>query len=210
VPETKSHFQLSFTARQAMLVFVGLWLALGVAFFLGVMTGLSGRRVAAASAEATPAARPEAEATLTPVAVAENRATPETVRTTSPPIAFPKPVLGTEPTAVPGLQLFEDSGGPEPTPARRGAKPAAAVTAPPSGEFWVQVASVRSEKEAKAVRERLSRRGHHVSVSPASGPKGTLFRVRVGPFSSRERAAKIAADLSRQEKLQTWIVPAGK
>lgn len=193
-----------------MVVFVGLWLALGVAFFLGVMTGISGRRVAASS-EVTPAEHPaEAQATLTPVAVAENRVTPEAARAPSPLIAFPKPVLGNEPTAVPGLQLFEDSGGPEPTPARRAGKPAAAVTAPPSGEFWVQVASVRSEKEAKAVRERLSRRGHHVSVSPASGPKGTLFRVRVGPFLSRERAAKVAADLSRQEKLQTWIVPAGK
>jgi DedD protein len=209
VPEPQSHFQLSFTARQALLLFVCLFLALGVAYFLGVMTGLAGRSTESVAATAAPTAPPVSEPTEAPAAVAAVRPTPEGRRTSQPAVAFPKPVLGTEPT-TPSLQLFEDRGGAAPTPAPRAAKATSVPAAAPSGEFWVQVVSVSSEKEARAVSQRLSRRGHHVSVSAAVGPKGTVYRVRAGPFRSREQAGKIAEQLSLEERVQTWIVPAGK
>jgi DedD protein len=205
VPEPQSHFQLSFTARQAMLLFVGLLLALGVAYFLGVMTGFSGSEHAAA----VPTRVPTEEPAETPTA-ARAVASPEVRRTVTPGVAFPKPVLGTEPTSPPGLQLFEDRGGEEPTPAQRITPPTVVPSPAPGGDFWVQVLALSSEKEAKAAKERISRHGHHVVISQAPGPRGTVYRVRVGPFRSREQAAKTADQLSRDEKVHALVVPAGK
>lgn len=191
-----------------MVLFVGLLLALGIAYFLGVMTGMAGRENEALAV--TPAPSPEPTAP-SPAASAPNP-TPDSNRAALPPVTFPKPVLGTEPTVPPALQMFEDRGGEEPTPVKRAAKttpvPVPSVSA--SGEIWVQVFSVSSEKEARSAKQRLTKRGNHVSVSPASGPKGTVYRVRVGPFATRDLAAKAAEQLSREEKVQAWIVPAGK
>ena len=41
--DPRTHYQVSFTAKQAMSLFVGLLFALGLAYFFGLMTGLSGR-----------------------------------------------------------------------------------------------------------------------------------------------------------------------
>ena len=195
-----------------MVLFVGLLLALGVAYFLGVMTGMTGRETTAAAVP--PIVSPEP----TQARAAAREASParESNRAGAlPAVTFPKPVLGlgTEPTAPPTLQLFEDRGGVEPTPVKRAAvkaTPPPPVGAPAAGELWVQVVSVSSAKEAKTASERLKRRGHSAAVSPAPGPRGMVYRVRVGPFHSREQAAKAAQQLSQEEKVETWIVPAGK
>ena len=193
-----------------MVLFVGLLLALGVAYFLGVMTGMTGRETTAAAV--APIVSPEP--TEKRAAAREASPAPESNRAAAvPAVTFPKPVLGlgTEPTAPPTLQLFEDRGGVEPTPVKRAALKA--TTPPPvpaAGELWVQVVSVSSAKEANAASERLKRRGHSAAVSPAPGPRGMVYRVRVGPFHSREQAAKAAQQLSQEEKVETWIVPAGK
>ena len=191
-----------------MVLFVGLLLALGIAYFLGVMTGMAGRENEALAV--TPAPSPEPAAPSS--AASAPNPTPDSSRAALPPVTFPKPVLGTEPTTPPTLQMFDDRGSEEPTPVKRAAKttpvPVPSMSAP--GELWVQVLSVSSEKEARAAKQRLTKRGHRVSVSPAAGPKGTVYRVRVGPFATRDLAAKAAEQLSREEKVQAWIVPAGK
>ena len=53
--EPRTHYQISLTARQAVGLFVGLLLSLGLAFFFGLMTGLSGREKASAGPVRTPA-----------------------------------------------------------------------------------------------------------------------------------------------------------
>jgi len=192
-----------------MVLFVGLLLALGIAYFLGVMPGMDKRESEALAV--TPAPSPEPTASSS--AASAPNPTPESNRAALPPVTFPKPVLGTEPTTPPTLQMFDDRGGVEPTPVKRAAAkttpgPVPSVSA--SGELWVQVFSVSSEKEARSAKQRLAKRGHRVSVSPAAGPKGTVYRVRVGPFATRDLASKAAEQLSREEKVQAWIVPAGK
>jgi DedD protein len=192
-----------------MVLFVGLLLALGIAYFLGVMTGMAGRENEALAV--TPAPSPEPTAPSS--AASTPNPTPESNRAALPPVTFPKPVLGTEPTTPPTLQMFDDRGGEEPTPVKRAAAKTTPVPVPSvsaAGDLWVQVFSVSSEKEARSAKQRLAKRGHHVSVSPASGPKGTVYRVRVGPFATRDLATKAAEQLSREEKVQAWIVPAGK
>ncbi|HEY6051880.1 MAG TPA: SPOR domain-containing protein, partial [Thermoanaerobaculia bacterium] len=117
---------------------------------------------------------------------------------------------------TPGLQLFDD--GPpaaRPTaapaaPALRPKAPAARPAEPPAAAFWVQALSANSEKEAHAKRDRLASHGFPSTVVPGPGPHGRVYRVRVGPFSSREEAQKAASRLKAREKLEPWIVPPGK
>ena len=68
-----------------------------------------------------------------------------------------------------------------------------------------------SEREAKSRRNFLSGRGYRAVVSSSHGPKGpVLYRVRVGPYASREEASRAAEGLERKEKARTWIVPPGE
>ena len=212
MPEPQTHYQLSFTARQALTLFVGLLLLLGVAYFLGLMTGLAGRE-APKTAAVAPTAIPERSESPRVAAAAPTPIRPiRTASSTIPP--FPKPVLGREPTSAPNLQFFEDRAESEaaasvsPT-----ARPAQGKTPAPvaiAGDFWVQVLSVSSEREARSRRDKLIRRGYRARVLPAEGPRGTVFRVRVGPYGTREEAARASGRLSQEERVQTWIVPASK
>jgi len=190
-------------------LFVGVLLALGVAYFLGVMTGLAGREpeeaVAAAPAEATAASR---DTFPRPVLGVQPGARPRE-RVLLPPDAGggrAEGASGTGGRAAPrSVQLFEDraegEGSGDSSPAGR------PQTASAAG-FWVQVISLSSEREALSRSSRLSSRGYRATVSPASGPRGTVYRVRVGPYRTREEAARAAERLSVEEKAETWIVPA--
>ena len=58
--------------------------------------------------------------------------------------------------------------------------------------------------------EHVVARAVHAQVVAASGPRGRVFRVRVGPFRSEEEAGRTAERLRRQEQItQTWIVREG-
>ncbi len=66
----------------------------------------------------------------------------------------------------------------------------------PSATFTIQVGSFADERNATALRERLGTRFGDVRIVPAVTPSGSFFRVRVGTFTQRERAAKRARDLA--------------
>ncbi len=222
--EPRTHYQISLTARQAVGLFVGMLAALGVAYFFGVRTGLSGRDSAApettaALAEPTPSdplALPPIE-TAVPTARASlgsrTELAGEALATTPPPAEAPAPAT---------LQPFDDgsssdessplneaSPGKAPMPADY---PRATPAAAP-GKYWVQVASLTSRDEAGSLSNRLTRRGFPSQLLTAPGPqgKGRVFRVRVGPYKSEAEATRIADRLVRQEKLKgPWVVPDGK
>jgi DedD protein len=235
VEEPRTHYQLSFTAKQALLLFVLLTGALGVAYFLGVMTGLSGRR---------PAAEQVAAAGPTPTATPEALEFPRAVRGVSPgkgaaessgkgagasaPSAPPATPTSSAPsstslasgspgfTPTPGIQLFDDgppatrSAASTPAPAPSRGKTTAAPHVADASAFWVQALSANSEKEAHARRDRLAAHGFPSAVVPGPGPHGRVYRVRVGPFGTREEAQHAASRLKAREKLEPWIVPPGK
>jgi DedD protein len=213
VADPQTHYQLSFTTRQAVALFVGVLVTLGLAYFLGLMTGVAGR-VPKLAAEPAPAPAPSpAEA----IAAAEQPTPIRPPRKSASVPAFPKPVLGTEPTAAPSLQFFEDRAEtPAAQPQRtsppratqpRSAPPASTVSA---GDFWVQVLSLSSEPEARARRDKLIHRGYRARVELAQAPKGTVYRVRVGPYARRDEAERASERLSKEEKVKTWIAPSGK
>jgi DedD protein len=205
--EPRTHYQVSFTAKQALSLFVGLLVALALAYFFGLMTGLSGHepREAAGAPSETPAAAGERAGPAAPG--------------TGEHIVFPAPVTGVaveKPPAGPPakVQVFEDGEGGAPAgraaPAATRSPPrasAAKAESPTSGGFRVQIVSVSSRAEADAEAARLSRRGFSARVEPGTGPKGTIYRVRVGPFSSREDAERASQRLAAEGRRDTWIVP---
>ncbi len=210
--EPRTHYQVSFTSRQAVALFVVLVVALAGSYFLGLLTGLSGRRDRAtetAAAGVTPSPEPAFPAPVlgVPARGAAARRTP-TRRPTEGPTA----------AATSGFQLFEDRPSSEPTRAPASAKPAAAKAAPTKAPsrpaeasgFWVQVDSLSSKEQAESKRRGLASAGFKATVVPGSGPKGAVYRVRVGPYATREEADRAAAKVEAKVKVKPWVVPPGQ
>jgi cell division septation protein DedD len=187
-----------------MVFFVICLLALGLSYFFGLMTGLSSRRApktAAIPTVATPTL--PAEPAPTPARTQSAGSVPSLTR-----IAEGGGDAAFAPTAPAVLQAFEDRGTEEPTPGPTAA--AARPAAPGTAGIWIQVASLTARREADALVTRLSRRGYHAQVAPTPGPKGQLYRVRVGPYRNEEDARRGADKLRRMEKIgEPWIVRDG-
>jgi len=88
------------------------------------------------------------------------------------------------------------------TDAKPGPSLPAAPLEPPSGQtldsgFNVQVASPATEQEAEDLARILKNMGYPVlpTTSPPSGPQRKLFRVRVGPYRTREEAQQVISRL---------------
>jgi cell division septation protein DedD len=82
-----------------------------------------------------------------------------------------------------------------------------AATAPePSGQgFAVQIAALNVRSEADAIAKRLSSKGYAAYVmTPANGTP-SVFRVRVGKFTTRREAETIAARLQKEEQFKPWV-----
>ena len=211
MPEPRTHYQVSFTSRQAVLLFVVVLASLAGAYFLGLMTGISGRQPAESAAAAAPVAAPEPTA-QPEKAIRGAAVSSPAAASTAPPEGGggPTAIAAREPTAGGGLQFFEDRaeepGKTAPAPA---AKPPAGA-APSSEGFWVQTLSTTSQKEADARRAALASHGFRAKVFPAATTRGPrLYRVRVGPYPSRDEASRAADTLTSREKVKTWIVPPG-
>ena len=205
----RTHYQVSFTSKQALSLFVGLLAALALAYFFGLMTGLSGNNAAEPVAAASPTPAPE-EAPAAAVGTGERGAFPIPVTAAVPPAAAAAAAHAPAPSTV---QVFEDGDGGAPVRPTFRAPAAAASTVPrgaSNGSFRVQVISVSSRAEAEAEAKKLSRAGFSARVEPGSGSKGPIFRVRVGPFATREEAVRAKERLAAEGRRDTWIVPAGQ
>ncbi|MEO8752766.1 MAG: SPOR domain-containing protein [Casimicrobiaceae bacterium] len=108
-------------------------------------------------------------------------AAPAPTPAATPPVAMPAAAPAATPSAPPA-----------PAPA---ASAAASTTNPPaSGEhalsgFSVQLAAFSDAYGANALTNKLKKAGFPAYTEPLTTAKGTLWRVRVGPFPSREAAA---------------------
>jgi len=210
-PEPRTHYQVSFTSRQAVLLFVVVLVSLAGAYFLGLLTGLAGRQPGDAVAAVEPTAAPAGAAPATVPYTTPALSTPARGGTPAGEAPARPPALAArEPGTAGGLQFFEESEeAPETTPAIAARKAAAPVGA--AGGWWVQILATSSEREARARRTALSARGYRAAVETARGQKGpTQYRGRVGPYPSRDEAARAKDTLARNEKANPWIVPPGR
>ncbi|HET7729732.1 MAG TPA: SPOR domain-containing protein [Usitatibacter sp.] len=92
--------------------------------------------------------------------------------------------------------------GPQPPPAATAsAKPGSspATPKPHSGEvYWLQAGAFSEEREADNLKARIALTGLEATVKPVSIPeKGTLYRVRLGPYQSLDDANRFKVTLSQ-------------
>jgi len=143
--------------------------------------------------EPAPSASPSEKTTAAPPA----RSTASTTDATKAVRADAKSTAPATPPAPPPVAA--------PSPK---AAPAVEPQAPPHDGFAVQLAAFADDKGANALAGRLKKSGYAAYTEPLKTSKGTLWRVRVGPYPSRE-AAVAARDKLKTEG-QSGIVAAVK
>ena len=91
-------------------------------------------------------------------------------------------------------------------PAASKAAAKAAATAPepspsaePRNRLWLQVGAYVNRQDAESQRARFAVLGYEAQIQSADVPdKGTVHRVRVGPYRDPDEAGKVRGDLARQ------------
>jgi len=82
------------------------------------------------------------------------------------------------------------------------AEPAASSAA---GSVVIQVFSSAEKDQAERIRDRLVRGGQKAYLSPVQVANRTMYRVRIGPFENRDKANKVADQVRKGFKLDTWV-----
>jgi len=141
------------------------------------------------STEAEPAEPPKVEAAKT-----------EPSKVEAPPAPAPSAESAPKPAT---LATAAPKAAPAPAPT-----PAPAPREPAAGEFSVQLAAFSDDKGANSLANKLKKAGYPAYTEPLSTSRGTLWRVRVGPYTSRDSA------VASREKLKgegySGIVAAAK
>ena len=75
------------------------------------------------------------------------------------------------------------------------------------GRYTLQVISYRDSNEARVFASALRKRGHaaYVATGTVEG-RGTHWRVRIGPFDTRQQAQGYRTTFEREEGMNTFIV----
>ncbi len=72
-------------------------------------------------------------------------------------------------------------------------------SAEPRGRLWLQVGAYANKQDADNQRARFAVLGYEARIESTDIPdKGTIHRVRVGPYRDPEEAARVRGDLARQ------------
>jgi cell division protein FtsN len=91
------------------------------------------------------------------------------------------------------------------------AKSAAAEPSPsaePRNKLWLQVGAYVNRQDAENQRARFAVLGYEAQIQSADVPdKGTVHRVRVGPYRDPDEAGKVRGDLARQGIEVTVVKP---
>lgn len=98
----------------------------------------------------------------------------------------------------------EEAAKPAKTAAKTPPKTTPEVTVP-KGSVVIQVFSSPDRAQADSIRSRLSGGGQKAYISPIERGGRTMYRVRIGPFKSRDDAQKVADQVRKTYKLDTWV-----
>lgn len=95
-------------------------------------------------------------------------------------------------------------------PSQAPPKPASTKTAEkapavPKGSVVIQVFSSSDKAQADRIRTQLASGGYSAYLSPVEKAGHTMYRVRLGPFTSRDDAQKVAEKVRKGYKLDTWV-----
>lgn len=139
-------------------------------------------------------AAPAAEAAARPQATSEPAPSPAAPAAKAPPPAAQKPVVPVKPAVAPEAAATTR---PVPPSAVRPAPVAAGGDAVAAGAWYVQVGGFADIANAHHTQAQLKAQGYGAIISPAETARGTLYRVRAGPFAARDAAQ------SAQQRLST-------
>ena len=90
----------------------------------------------------------------------------------------------------------QSAASPNSAPATAGSPPAPAATT----SIWLQVGAFSGSNEADDLKARLALMGYEASIQTVdSTDKGTVYRVRLGPFASNEVAQQVQSDLAKNQ-----------
>jgi len=161
---------------------------------------------AAAPAQSTPQStpkRPQAatgtDATLSNDLGEDTEAAP---RAPTPTPAIPGRAARQKPSTASPTPPEKSPGKP---PAKPTGEPAAAEPAHAAGQVVIQVFSSAEKDQAVRIRDRLVSGGEKAYLSPVEVSGRTMYRVRIGPFDSRDKAQKVAEQVRKSYKLDTWV-----
>lgn len=87
-----------------------------------------------------------------------------------------------------------------------GDAPASALPANQPGGWAVQLAAFSDQSSADKLRDRLRSQGFDGYVDSVSTSKGKLWRVRAGPFASRDAAATKRGEIAQKLKIKGNVV----
>ncbi len=86
--------------------------------------------------------------------------------------------------------------------------PEPSPSAEPRNRLWLQVGAYVNRQDAENQRARFAVLGYEAQIQSADVPdKGTVHRVRVGPYRDPDEAGKVRGDLARQGIEVTVIKP---
>jgi cell division septation protein DedD len=151
-----------------------------------------------AAVEAQPADTPKAAEPSPSAADTAPAASPAASEATDAPVASAEPVVVALPTVAEPVSAPAPAPAPAPPPAPTEAKPAVAASAPEAirprlkGPM-VNVGLFADAANARRVQERLKAAKLPVVLDPVESSRGTLSRIRVGPFADKAQAEKAAA-----------------
>jgi DedD protein len=139
-------------------------------------------------ASPTEKAEPKVETPASQPAPTVSRApAPAVVHEPSKPVAAPTAPITSAPATPPKQTASKD-------------KPTSSTSSASGNQLWVvQLGSFSDELNAKGLAHSVSDSGFKVEITPLFAKKGTVWRVRVGPYASRELAVKATTRL--REKL---------
>jgi cell division septation protein DedD len=188
---------------------------LGVGFGVGLVAGgaleepkLVARHVAGETVEAPLPDELPAEGAADPLASALARV--EAVGEGERPLGAPEtPPIPEEPEPAPPTAAAPEPAreAPKPPPAVASAPAPVAPAAPRTG-FSVQVGAFSEGAGAQQLAARLEALGFpsYVAEVDVEGRAGARYRVRVGPFPTRDAASDAAGRLHAEQRLPTWVL----
>ncbi len=78
------------------------------------------------------------------------------------------------------------------------------------GKYQLQVAAFQSRRDANRLASNLRKREHRAHVVQAVVKGSTWYRVRIGPFASRQEASAYRSDFAQRERMRPFIVDPNK
>jgi cell division septation protein DedD len=110
-------------------------------------------------------------------------------------------------TAGPDGEVVEMAAKHDPLVAATVPEKTVAASAGHEGLYTLQVISYRDSQEARIFASALRKRGHAAYVTTGTvEDRGTHWRVRIGPFDTRQEAQLYRSTFEREEGMNTFIV----